>query len=79
MCCVSAHEVAYTNKYIRHRKMTQKCFLGPVHMGKSFPGERENISTSSQARSRLLRKIVSKVTLGSYETKSFPVYQDLAC
>jgi hypothetical protein len=36
-------------------------------------------STSLQVRSRFGMKIVWKVTLRSYETKTFPMYQDLAC
>ena len=54
-------------------------FLGPVRMGRSYLGYRENISTSLQARSRLVMKITWKVTLRSYGTKSFPGYRDLAC
>ena len=32
------------------------CLLGPVHMGRSYLCYRENISTSLQARSRLVMK-----------------------
>ena len=46
--------------------------LGLVHMGRSYLGWRENISTSLQARSRLVMKITWKVTLCSYRTKLFP-------
>ena len=55
-----------SQSYKRARKLcasviSENCYknhehLGPVHMGRSYLGYRENISTSLQARSRLVMK-----------------------
>ena len=46
--------------------------LGPVRMGRSYLGYRENISTSLLARSRLVMKITGKLHCVHTGRKVFP-------